>query len=732
MDKQIINFTANEQRLVRTDGEGLYSSNKVSYIEAHFALGDNWSGFDSVRAIWYTDRINGVATVLDPDGICIVPPEVLRRKGDVLVNLVGSITVNDELTDRLTSYPIVALTVDANTEVDGTETAPITPSQFEQFVSIVHDEVSEVTGMRAEAVTLTAGSEATASYADGVLTLGIPRGQKGAKGDKGDTGDTGATGATGAPAGFGTVTATVDDQIGTPSVEVTTSGADTAKNFDFAFHNLKGEKGDKGDTGEVSYQDLATLLPTDTGTGDIVSITDGQSIIPVQSLVVDLEPIQDLHGYDKPWSGGAGKNKMPPKTGQAGPAQLILGDDATAIASASGVYLKSGTYTLSVNSTKTSTIYWYDVSSGTNEGIGNTLAPRTVTVSADGYYFPFLYNSSGISSSDVSTFQLEQGSSATSYEPYSNICPISGHTEVDTHRTGVNVWDEEWEVGGYNANTGTKVAGSNKIRNKSLIKVLPNTTYFFACVGSYTHWITLYYYDADGNFVSSDAINSVNATFTTPSNAYYMAFNTSDNYGTTYNHDISINYPSTDHEYHAYDGTTYTTPLGQTVYGGVLDVISGELVVDRAIKAFDGSEDWTKSSAGNVYYCTTDSTVFPYGKDHPSYNISDKYAFKGFATAGYSSFLNDGEYLLYRWDTGSVAIRAIAFKNESIASVADWKALLQSNPVQVIYELATPITIQLTPQEVKLLLGNNTIWSDGDVAIIYKADVTKYVEKMLA
>ena len=30
-----------------------------------------------------------------------------------------------------------------------------------------------------------------------------------------------------------------------------------------------------------------------------------------RSTIIDLEPIQDLHGYSKPWVGGAGKNKLP-------------------------------------------------------------------------------------------------------------------------------------------------------------------------------------------------------------------------------------------------------------------------------------------------------------------------------------------------------------------------------------------------------------------------------------
>lgn len=41
---------------------------------------------------------------------------------------------------------------------------------------------AEITGMTAQAETLPAGSEATASYSDGVLTLGIPRGADGSGG----------------------------------------------------------------------------------------------------------------------------------------------------------------------------------------------------------------------------------------------------------------------------------------------------------------------------------------------------------------------------------------------------------------------------------------------------------------------------------------------------------------------------------------------------------------------
>ena len=81
----------------------------------------------------------------------------------------------------------------------------------------------------------------------------------GPQGPKGDTGDTGATGAA---AGFGTPTASVDSNVGTPAVTVTASGPDTAKVFDFAFSNLKGDKGDTGSTGPG--------VPSGGSTGDFL------------------------------------------------------------------------------------------------------------------------------------------------------------------------------------------------------------------------------------------------------------------------------------------------------------------------------------------------------------------------------------------------------------------------------------------------------------------------------
>lgn len=75
-------------------------------------------------------------------------------------------------------------------------------------------------------------------------------GQQGATGAKGDKGDTGATPSV-------TAIATVDSNIGTPSVEVTKSGTEEAPVLAFSFKNLKGAKGDTGATGAAGKDGAA-------------------------------------------------------------------------------------------------------------------------------------------------------------------------------------------------------------------------------------------------------------------------------------------------------------------------------------------------------------------------------------------------------------------------------------------------------------------------------------------
>ena len=68
----------------------------------------------------------------------------------------------------------------------------------------------------------------------------------------------------------------------------------------------------------------------------------------------------------------------------------------------------------------------------------------------------------------------------------------------------------------------------------------------------------------------------------------------------------------------------------------------------------------------------------------------------------------------------------------TVTTLNEAKAWFTENQTQVCYPLATPITYQLTPQEITSLLGANNLWADtGDSEVEYRADVKLYITKKI-
>lgn len=238
-----IHLTVSKKNVTSEDCPLRWSSNTVDYITATFDLDEEWSACDLVRAVWVAPRAQ-VATLLDSNGTCVVPHEVLSKIGKVYVNLYGIVYEDGDEFTRITTYPFNAIRIDGDAKIDGSETAPITPSQFEQFVQAVKTETEKVTGMTATAETLPAGEDATASYSDGVLALGIPRGDKGDTGERGEQGIPGERGETGvAGNGIASIAKTgTAGLVDTYTIEFTDGTSAT-------FTVTNGAKGDTGDTG---------------------------------------------------------------------------------------------------------------------------------------------------------------------------------------------------------------------------------------------------------------------------------------------------------------------------------------------------------------------------------------------------------------------------------------------------------------------------------------------------
>lgn len=140
----------------------------------------------------------------------------------------------------------------------------------------------------------------------------------------------------------------------------------------------------------------------------------------------------------------------------------------------------------------------------------------------------------------------------------------SGHTQAVVTRTGVNVWDEEWENVSYGSSDGIKTHNASCVGSKNPVPVSPSTAYFFKiAANSADSNVVVYEYDASNTFLGRKFVTaSSNNPLTTRANTKYINFywGTSATTG-TYNHDFAVNYPSTYHDYHAYNGHQYIIDL---------------------------------------------------------------------------------------------------------------------------------------------------------------------------
>lgn len=101
----------------------------------------------------------------------------------------------------------------------------------------------------------------------------------------GPAGPAGANGKDGEPAGFGTISAKVNNTTGTPSVTVSESGPNTAKNISFTFDGIKGQPGENGKdgtpgtpgkNGENGISPTVSTTTTSEGTTVIIKDATGE------------------------------------------------------------------------------------------------------------------------------------------------------------------------------------------------------------------------------------------------------------------------------------------------------------------------------------------------------------------------------------------------------------------------------------------------------------------------
>ena len=475
-----------------------------------------------------------------------------------------------------------------------------------------------------------------------------------------------------------------------------------------------------------SVQKAAPSIMESIPSTPIASFSDGAENCPVEDLTVEINPVQSGSGDPSPsnvrpitgWTGmnvyRTGKNllKYPYSETTHTTNTLVMTDNGDGTITANGtpsattyfnfhtaavpIFLKAGAYKIPATGNSNIQFNWY-YSDATALSTGDV--ERTFTLTQDSYVYCFLRFSSGVQFSNVTINPMLLLATETNltYEPF-------GTTYLTDW--GINQWDEEWEVGGIDS-SGATASADNRIRSTNYIPVLPNTSYYFKSPSGVYVWA----YDANNNYIGRmGSGNLVTGSSTTPNECHYIKFVPNyPSYGTTYNNDISINYPASFTGYYK-----YADPNAGIVYGGTLNPVTGVLTVTHELVAIS-ELSWTQHPNNTIVFYTT---------------VSEK-AF------GTSNIMSDAFSV-----TGASVTSMIAGTMRGLANnTTVYIAANSTDPTdfindygtnQLLYELATPVTYNLTPTEVKTLLGENNIWAGtGNVAVDYFADTKLYINKVL-
>ena len=450
------------------------------------------------------------------------------------------------------------------------------------------------------------------------------------------------------------------------------------------------------------------IFPVKEVSGNIVTFEDGADGIPMESLSAVIEPIQDLHGYANPWPAGGGANKCSYDTDYTPTAGVNNNTiNLFSLTLAAGTYTFSCKQSVNVATSTRNTLVvnvgsnaaQYE-NSGTNYNPANLRHTITFTVSEESTVVFSIWCHTPSTAATYNEWQVESGS-FTAYSPYSNICPISGRTGLSVYRTGKNLVDPAKKVATstttakwYNDGTGFLLHGGQAYALSSNIST--DATYF------------VYIYDMGGTQL---AYGKWTATYT-PAVDVYVYFQYYESGGAHLaDAELQLELGSSATTYEPYNGNTYsvdwTTQAG-TVYGGTVDVVTGLLTVDRAMYTFTGNEDFgiVSASQGFNYFRWYGSsfTNVVSGWNTSNNAIMSNYKVKNQLAYWYSGGVGEDNVAWTVKDYGGLCVRA-----DQYADRTSFKASLAGQTL--CYLLATPVTYQLTPQEIATLLGLNNIWA---------------------
>ena len=516
--------------------------------------------------------------------------------------------------------------------------------------------------------------------------------------------------------------------------------------------------------GTVAWNQLVTTNTnvSKTKSGDIITVNDAIAG-NAEDLVVSFEPQQNLHGYDYPWPGGSGKNLglLAESTKMNSQQSTITYSNNGVRVVSTGNYGRSGyvfevetgqTYTCSFKAKRVNTIYgiflndtaeWgynYKVFSTTD--LTETLSSYSWTFTSTSNVFMFgVYVQSNGSEIDVEDFQLEKGNVATTFVPYSNICPITGFTGCSVNQAKKNLLPQKFYSGfTYNPSVGQKFATTVTDITSTVTKngdsfTKTGTTWNIPMnmmleVGNAFVGKTIY---LSGTFTGTLNINNGlrSALIVTDKNyivtrrsgsmninppmhvtiqegdAFVFWYIDSSASGTITLENPQMEIGESASTYESYQGNTYPVSWQSTagaVYGGTWNPVTGKLIANR-VTVFPSSSD---------NYSDYSSVVVLGGTRPTGVSVASDDIICSHCGRAYAHFSNSGR-------------ETIQFDKSifGVSDVDEFKAYLDAQssagtPLQYSYQIETPVEYTLTAQQIALLAGTNNVWNSiGSTQMTY-------------
>ena len=491
---------------------------------------------------------------------------------------------------------------------------------------------------------------------------------------------------------------------------------------------------------------------TNTTSGNPASFHSPGSV-PIRSLKVHFDPVQNLNGYDKPWVGGAGKNLLDwnkvtisstPNYGI-----VLTKESSEGIITVSGTLTNTGgtiapiAYADYSLSGKNYVFLTEHINGDSFVELSGTFGLRTENEKAIAIKIVGTANQSYTETIRISVYET----AASSWEPYENICPITGWTGISYNYSNKNILPAKVPADAIKGTFGTgstsissatnaicfsvyvgknrQLKFSKKVSGSLMFaftdnKVVDRTQTIYSAVNcanreSYT------FNSGDHPWLLINSSNKSGYESFTDATAPMMRFS-----------EDSVDYAS------RIDWTpksvNWTNEAGE-LFGGYIDVVSGDLVathkkvrIDRNLGGWtynyfpdvDGGEGGVRFRGPDVINCL--DVAEAYSDTCSVCNCLPKIPNQEAIPTTPGIMIGYMEYILIRHVTALFGIE------NNVDALLNY---LDTHQVDVTYKLATPIIYHLTPQEITSFTSNK-IWSNADNLVEAEYDYAESIDILKA